>query len=331
MINLTFYYDPNNENCRNVLLNLENLQQELEFHLTKIDVTRDREIYNDFQQLPTIKVGPYTLQGEITIQQLRIAINAAIDRDINLRKLGDKGYEGKIDRGRKVSNSDLITYFISKHYMVLFNFVMFLYVGLPFLAPVLMNADIEFPAQIIYKIYRPLCHQLTFRSFFLFGDQLYYPRALADIEGVTSYEEYFHQDQLDVQFARNFLGDEKTGYKVALCERDIGIYGSFLLFGIVFHLSGRRIRKIPWYVWFILGILPMGLDGTSQLPGMISSILPAWIPIRESTPFLRVLTGVLFGVTTAWYLYPMVEENMKDARVLISQKKSYIQQNHPDA
>jgi uncharacterized membrane protein len=327
MVNLTFYYDPENNACKAIESDLLKMNKEYEFNITKIDVSKDEALYSFIDSIPMIKVGPYTLQGEITFQQLKVAISAAIDRDHTLLKQDDKNYQKKVAKGRKITGADRISLFISKHYMFLFNFVVLLYVGLPFLAPVLMNQGAQFPAQIIYKVYRPLCHQLTFRSFFLYGEQLYYPRELAHVPGVISYEDYFHQDQLDVQFARDFIGSEQAGYKVALCERDIAIYGSFLLFGVIFQLSGGKIRKIPWYVWIFIGIFPMGLDGSSQLPGMISTILPSWVPIRESTPFLRVLTGSLFGITTAWYLYPMVEETMKDARILLTQKKSYVEQN----
>ena len=330
MINLTIYYDSENQASVKTLDDVNALRQTLVFSITKIDVSVDRALYQRIKQTPIIRVGPYTLQGDITRQQIQVAINAANDRDKNLRMLGDKGYEGKINRGKKLSGSDRLTLMISKHYMLLFNLVMALYVGLPFLAPVMMHNGLTFPAAIIYKIYRPLCHQLTFRSFFLYGEQPYYPRALANVPDVLSYEEYFHQDPVNLNFAREFTGDQVTGYKVALCERDIGIYGSFLLFGILFHLTGKKMPKIPWYIWILFGIIPIGLDGTSQLPGLISSVLPSWVPIRESTPVLRLLTGAMFGITTAWYLYPMVEETMKDARILLTQKKNYVEQNVPE-
>jgi hypothetical protein len=50
------------------------------------------------------------------------------------------------------------------------------------------------------------------------------------------------------------------------------------------------------------------------------------LPYRESTPFLRTLTGGLFGLTTAWFGYPYVEETMRDARELLTTKITRIQQ-----
>ena len=39
-----------------------------------------------------------------------------------------------------------------------------LYVGLPFLAPVLMHVGATGPAQAIYTVYSPMCHQFAFRA-----------------------------------------------------------------------------------------------------------------------------------------------------------------------
>jgi hypothetical protein len=62
------------------------------------------------------------------------------------------------------------------------------------------------------------------------------------------------------------------------------MYGGILLFGLVFSLSGHRLRSIPWYLWLLLGVVPIGWDGASQLPSLMGINLPDWLPIRESSP-----------------------------------------------
>ena len=74
---------------------------------------------------------------------------------------------------------------------------------------------------------------------------------------------------------------------------------------------------LPWYLWILIGIIPIGLDGFSQL---LSQPPLELLPYRESTPFLRALTGALFGFMTAWFGYPLVAEAMEDARKLMSSK-----------
>ncbi len=89
-----------------------------------------------------------------------------------------------------------------------------------------------------------------------------------------------------------------AGYQTCLCSRCLAIYTSILVAGIALTLlrNNRRLRAIPWYVW-LLGMVPMALDGFTQLFGL-----------RESNLALRLLTGAIFGVTTAWFLFPQIEE-----------------------
>jgi uncharacterized membrane protein len=282
--------------------------------------------------VPVIKAGPYTLQGELTLERLRMTLGAAQDRQEHLERSGDAKFEERYRRARKFSGTDHLVEWLSNHYLVLFNLLVFLYVGIPFAAPILMETGHPLSARIIYTVYSPLCHQLTFRSWFLFGEQAVYPRALAGVPGVASYESVVLKNQkVDetsgdfIAEARAFIGNPQLGYKVAICERDVALYGGILLFGLAYALSGRKINQIPWYIWLVFGLIPIGIDGFSQLPSLIPG-LPGWLPMRESTPFLRVLTGGLFGSLTAWYLYPLIEETMKDSRAFLKSKKEVINQ-----
>jgi uncharacterized membrane protein len=89
------------------------------------------------------------------------------------------------------------------------------------------------------------------------------------------------------------------------------------LFGILYALTNRRIPPLPWYLWLLFGILPIALDGLSQL---LSQPPLEFFPFRESTPFMRSITGFLFGYTTAWFGYPLVEVTMRDSRNLMRRK-----------
>jgi uncharacterized membrane protein len=93
------------------------------------------------------------------------------------------------------------------------------------------------------------------------------------------------------------------------------------LFGLIFAVTGRRLPKLHWILWILIGVFPIGLDGFSQLFSQIpSAFIQTYLPYRESTPFLRVLTGFLFGFTTAWFMFPLIEESMADTRRLLSKK-----------
>ncbi len=222
-----------------------------------------------------------------------------------------------------------LVYWISRHWLALFNIFVAIYVGLPVLAPVLMNAGATAPARLIYTIYSPLCHQMASRSFFLFGDQVAYPRAIAGTS-LTPIESYmpslpeFADASADpenwVNFllaARRFIGNDQMGYKMALCERDMGIYVSVLFAGLLYGLLRRRrfIRPLPVWAFLIIGLGPIALDGFSQLFSqyliVLTPQLATFLPLRESTPLLRTLTGALFGFALVWMTYPHIDASMQ--------------------
>ncbi len=326
MITVTLYHRSSDEDSQQVLAYLEELQHLVPHRLVQIDIESDPLLREAFaHQAALVEVGPYRLRSPITKTDLQVALGAARDRARHLDAT-DPAYKERVERGKKISGADRFTYWFSTYYIALFNLLAFLYVGLPFFAPLMMKADLQAPARVIYTIYSPLCHQLAFRSWFIFGEQPYYPRALAQIPGVLTYEELAGREQADLLDARSFIGNPRLGYKVALCQRDVAIYGAIFLFGIIFWISGRRIKIIPWYFWLVLGLGPIGLDGASQLPSLMGSLAPAWFPIRESTPLLRSITGGMFGWMTAWYVYPLIEESMKETRQMIARKMAIVDQ-----
>lgn len=197
-----------------------------------------------------------------------------------------------------------------RHWLALVVGILLVYSLVPFGAPVLMKAGLPGAAQVIYQPYKLVCHTYAFRSFFLFGPQAVYPRGNGDgeFERATG----IRDDPMGLLQARDFQGNEAVGYKVALCQRDIAIYLAMAINGIAFALVRRRARPLPW-LWFILiGIVPIGLDGFSQLFSQWPLNL---IPFRESTWTLRVITGSLFGFSVAWLVFPLIEETMRGMNV----------------
>lgn len=93
-----------------------------------------------------------------------------------------------------------------------------------------------------------------------------------------------------------------AGYQMCLCTRCLAIYSALLIGGILlaFMRDTRRIPSLNWKYW-LLGMLPMALDGGTQLFGL-----------RESNLGLRLLTGIIFGLATAWFLFPQIEEAARE-------------------
>ena len=330
MITVTLYWRKDCPECDLAKENLEALQSEIPHYLVVLDVDTDSALkiaYHDIA--PVIRVGPYLIHSPFTSKDLKVALAAARDRAESLELSGDVEYLKRIERGRNVTGTDRLSVWLGKHFMVIFNLVLLVFLGLPFLAPVFMKINAPLPANIIYAIYKPLCHQFAFRSWFLFGSQTFYPRALANIPGAETYEKISGNSTVNPLQAREFVGNPIVGYKVAICERDVAIYGSILLFGLVFSVTGKKIKTPPRFIvfWILIGMIPMAIDGISQLPSLLpAGQLTGWIPYRESTPFLRTLTGVLFGITTAWFVFPVIEETMLETRRVVTRKMAVSSQ-----
>jgi len=333
MLNVTLYTRKGCKLCNEVKTWLDELQTQYPHRLAEVDIDSDSALVESFGwEIPVVDAGPYRLKAPITRQKLQMTIGGAFDRKNQLEQVGDPEYQMKIKRGKKVTPGDRISFWISRRYLLLLNLFMFFYVGLPFLAPTLMKLGATLPANAIYRLYSPLCHQFGFRSFFLYGEQSFYPLAEANLNGVQTFEQATGIPKLNDPYsftrfeARKYTGNETVGYKVALCERDVAIYFMMLIFGIIFGLTGRRIPPLHWAIWLFLGLGPIGLDGFSQLFSQFNwPWLVSVLPYRESTPFLRALTGALFGLATAWFAYPNIEESMNETRQYYIKKNAALE------
>jgi uncharacterized membrane protein/thiol-disulfide isomerase/thioredoxin len=335
MLTVTLYTRNDCQLCDQAKADLESLKEKYPHRLVEVDIDSDPSLAKTYgEKIPVIDAGPYRLTAPFDTQKLAVTLGAAIDRRGQLDQLGREDHKERVARGGQISAGDRIMFWISKHYLFLLNAGIFLYFFLPITAPILMNAGLTGPANVIYTVYKPFCHQLGFRSFFLFGEQPYYPLEEARIKDVITFDQVSGLPDLRNPAgmarlrAREFIGNETMGYKMALCERDIAIYGSIFLFGVLFALSGRRIKPLHWMLWFLLALIPVGLDGFSQLFSQLElSWLAPYLPYRESTPFLRMLTGALFGFATAWFAYPAIEASMSETRQFFIKKFASVKQN----
>ncbi len=321
-ITVTLYTRKDSAACQQALADLQAIQGQIPHQLVEIDVDLDaaiREKYGD--DVPVMEVGPYKLRKSFTKADLLMSLGAAQDRNNHLDQIGDPAHKQRVERGKTISGTDKLSMWMSNHWLAAVNLLILVYIGLPFLAPVLMKAGATIPANVIYAAYSPLCHQLGFRSFFLFGEQPYYPRATAEMKDVLNFGQATGLNENDLLAARSFTGNEKVGYKVAVCQRDVPIYLSIIAFGLIFAATGRRIPSLHWTLWLLIGIAPIGFDGFSQLFSQLNlPMLSELIPYRESTPFLRVLTGALFGFSTAWFGIPYMEQSMRETHALLIKK-----------
>ena len=221
---------------------------------------------------------------------------------------------------------DRLAAWMARHWLALFNIIVALFVAVPFLAPVLMHlgsargcVPCTGAARFIYILYSPTCHQLPERSYFLFGPQGTYTVGELEARGGVPAGLNILQRQM-----LRATGTADLGYKAALCERDVAIFGSLLLGGLVFglarsilHRRGREVPRLPVRA-YLVALAPMLIDGVTQLFGL-----------RESNWVLRTITGMLFGLATVWLAYPYVQEAMADVLRTSLSKKANVARRDP--
>lgn len=331
MIQATLFIHRENSQIAQIQADLEEIQKEHPHHLNVIYIDRDPHLEKEFnEQQPVLDIGVYRLLHSFDLGEIRFAFKKAYDRLDEARLKGNDVLVKRMTEPMTMTRADRFSHWFSNHYMVLLNGFVFLYVFFSVFAPVLMRVGLETPAKVIYRVYSPLCHQLAFRSFFLFGEQSHYPRELAGVGDVITYSQASGLSEYDIAAARNFIGNESMGFKMALCQRDFAIYFAIFIFGLIFSLSGKKIQPIPWYLWFLIGIAPIGFDGLSQLLSQTGLDFLDWITLRESTPFLRTITGALFGFASAWFGFPYLEESVQENRHEMRIKHAIVQQIPPN-
>ena len=310
-----FYDEKSLSTADSLRRELNSLTKDRPLRLHSVLLESDSQNFLDLgSPLPRLEIGPYVLEGEGATGQAASMYAQAVKRFELAQLSKDRAVISQFSQRPEPSTGGKVARLMSRHYLSFFLILLALYVGLPLAAPVMLKAGLQKPAELVYTLYKPLCHQLAFRSFFLFGEQAVYPRESAGVEGLLSYEAATGLHGDDLHSARAFLGDPVLGYKVALCERDMAIYGTMLLFGLIYLLSGKRIKGIHWALWLGFGLLPIALDGFSQLLSQTGLPILAFLPYRESTPALRVITGALFGWFTAWYGFPALKDVFEESK-----------------
>jgi hypothetical protein len=160
MIQVKFYSRKDCHLCEQTLAELGSLQSEVPFELTLLDVDSDPKLLKVYGlEVPVVEIGPYKLKAPITRQDMLISLKA-----VQLRQQQDAVIDKAIEDGTyrmdaKWTGADRFTHWMSRHYLAFFNVLVMIYLGLPFLAPVLMKAGVVAPAQAIYRTYSFMCHE----------------------------------------------------------------------------------------------------------------------------------------------------------------------------
>jgi uncharacterized membrane protein len=226
---------------------------------------------------------------------------------------------------------------LSKNWILVFGVVLGIWVGLPLLPPIFMILGWERLANGIYLLYSLQCHQLPQRSFFFFGSQSMY--SLGAIQSAW-------QETTNPLILRQFIGNQEFGWKVAWSDRMVFMYTSLLVFAVLWWPVRRKVKPLPWW-GLALFLLPMAVDGTSHLISDLAGIglgfqdSNAWLVSVTNNAFstsfyagdafgsfnswMRLLTGVLFGLGIVWFSFPYLEKYFSDLAGFLQRKKQRAQ------
>jgi uncharacterized membrane protein len=125
--------------------------------------------------------------------------------------------------------------FIVRHWLLIANVMFFLFVAPPFLAPLFEAAGLHLPARIIFLVYRPTCHQLPERSFFILG----------------------HQVAICARCSALYLS----------------FWGLGLIYALTSAVWRGRVPvwRAPALRWVAVATVPLAVDGLTQLVGLRTS------------------------------------------------------------
>ena len=212
----------------------------------------------------------------------------------------------------------------ARHWLLIVNLLIAIWVGLPWLAPVMMHLGWTSAGSAIYLIYSFQCHQLPERSFFLFGRQAMY--SLAEIQAAW-------QPTNDPFILRQFIGNAEMGWKVAWSDRMVSMYTSILLSGLLYGLLRKQMKSISLGTFALL-LLPMVIDGGTHMVSDLAGIgqgfrdTNIWLQILTNNTFpmtyyqgdafgsfnswMRLITGLLFGIALVGIAFPYINDAFTD-------------------
>lgn len=230
------------------------------------------------------------------------------------------------------AHANRFVYGFSRHWLLIFNLFLGVYVGLPWLAPIFMEWGWSGAANVIYLIYSTQCHQLPQRSYFLFGPKAMY--TLNEVQAVW-------QNTSNPLTLRQFIGNAEMGWKVAWSDRMVSMYTTLIPAGILFRLIRNRLKPLKWW-GFALLTLPMIIDGGTHmlsdfqgigqgfrdnnawLAWLTGNFFPATFYVGDAlgtfNSWMRIVTGVLFAVGCVWFAYPYLEESFNSIRYEVESK-----------
>jgi hypothetical protein len=209
---------------------------------------------------------------------------------------------------------------ISRHWLLIFVVISGLYAGLPWLAPVFMKIGWMNAGNAIYMFYSTQCHQLPQRSFFLFGEKTMY--SLSEVQALF-------RNTTNPHILRQFIGDQQVGWKMAWSDRMVSLYTTIFFAGLFYPSVRKHLKPLPIRFWTLLAMplfIDVGAHMASDMAGIgkgfrdsnlwLAALTGNSLPplfyagdgLGSFNSWIRLVTGILFGISSVWMFYPRIEQ-----------------------
>ena len=232
-----------------------------------------------------------------------------------------------------VIGADRLILTLARHWLLVANIFLGLYIGLAVLAPALMATGFTGLGQAIYRFFSFQCHQLPQRSYYLFGQA----------SGLQTYSLdqviAWGADPSNALTLRTFIGNPDIGFKIAIAHRLTAIHTAMFATALLWALIGRRLPRLSILGLVVLS-LPMALDGGSHMlneftrlgfrdnnawavwltGGLLPPTFYAGTTVGTLNWLLRTLTGTLFGLAVVWFTFSYLAEGFGATRKQLEPK-----------
>lgn len=189
-----------------------------------------------------------------------------------------------------------------------------------FLAPILMLMNQPHLAQPLYKLYSYLCHQRVERSSFINDEypfwRYYSVEELKSLGYLPEQNEFIPKPFAEIFYGYPYWGNEDLGYKLAVCNRDVAIYGTLTILitmlWLLYKINGYyiKISNLQLIILVILLTLPMAVDGFTQIYLEVTntSLNDPFIRAYMDSALKRYITGSLFGVAVSLTFFYLLKD-----------------------
>ena len=196
---------------------------------------------------------------------------------------------------------------------VAYTLLALLLVGAVVLAPLAALNKWDSVAKWLYNGGKVLGHQWIYRAYCIFDDggslkiEDCIPHGKENVAYIkTEYTESSKEWDGMFKYSRTQIGrnraerverDGMVGYKFLVCARNTAIFVGLLVAGVTLLMLPGKRHALPNLALLIVGLIPMGIDGTGQLIGL-------W----ESTNLSRMITGLIAGFALGYFIAVMLND-----------------------